>query len=86
MEEGGVSLDELTLASLLVQAPRKTLMLLVADAGESAGTVAGFPEHSCRFTVCLRLQKYTKAQNLGKLYLILALNNYTRIVTQYINY
>ena len=38
MEEGGVSLDERTLASLLLQAPRKTLRLLVADATESAGT------------------------------------------------
>ena len=38
MEEGGVSLDERTLASLLVQAPRKTLRLLVTDATESAGT------------------------------------------------
>ena len=46
LEEGGVSLDELTLASLLVQAPRKTLMLLVADAGESAGTVVGLLGHS----------------------------------------
>ena len=40
MEEGGVSLDERTLASLLVQAPRKTLRLLVTDATESAGKVA----------------------------------------------
>ena len=38
MEEGGVSLDERTLTSLLVQAPRKTLQLLVTDAAESEGT------------------------------------------------
>ena len=38
MEDGGVSADERTMASLLLQAPRKTLRLLVADATESAGT------------------------------------------------